>query len=150
MCSYCCSWSVSCSVWRDSGVGTGCLFGLPQKARPSAPRCTVFSSPVPQMIAPPVASPAPTRQVEGQQLQMSCPWSEVKSRGGAPNRVDLKAFPCPPPQCKYLRNPDALFHAVFRGCQACASRADPDLPVSSLPYHVHFPAQHPFVPVENP
>src|SRR5215469_14618433 len=149
MCSYCCSWSVSCSVWPDSGVWTGCLFALPQKARPSAPRCTVFSSPVPQMIAPPVASPAPTRQVEGQQLRVSRPWSEVKSRRGAPKRVDTEGFACPNPQCQYLSNTDALFHAALRGWQASACRGDPGLSLSSLPYHVHFPAQHPFVPVET-
>jgi hypothetical protein len=132
MCSYCCSWSVSCSVWRYCGVWTGCLFGLPQKARPSAPRCNVFSSPVPQTIAPPVASPAPTRQVEGQRLHLCVGFREVKSRRGAPKRVDTEGFACPNPQCQYFSNTDALFHALvgdgkhgraepiqtFR-CQAC-------------------------------
>jgi len=67
------------------------------------------------------------------------PWSEVKSRRGAPKRVDTEGFACPNPQCQYLSNADTLFHAAFRGWQAWACRADPDLSVSSLPYHVHAP-----------
>jgi hypothetical protein len=44
------------------GVLTGSISGLPpQEQGPSAPRCNVCSSPAPQTIAPPVASPAPTR-----------------------------------------------------------------------------------------
>src|SRR5215471_8161341 len=60
------------------------------------------------------------------------PWSEVKSRRGAPKRIDTEGFACPNPQCQYFGNTDALFHALvgdgthgraeaiqtFR-CQAC-------------------------------
>ncbi len=60
------------------------------------------------------------------------PWSEVKSRRGAPKRIDTQGFACPNPQCRYFGNPDAHFHALvgdgkhgraeriqtFR-CQAC-------------------------------
>ena len=60
------------------------------------------------------------------------PWSEVKSRRGAPKRIPTEGFACPNPQCQYFRNTDAQFHALvgdgkhgraeqiqtFR-CQAC-------------------------------
>jgi len=60
------------------------------------------------------------------------PWREVKSRQGAPKRIDTEGFACPNPQCRYFGNTDAHSHALvgdgkhgkanpiqtFR-CQAC-------------------------------
>ncbi len=60
------------------------------------------------------------------------PWSEVKSRRGAPKRINTEGFACPNPQCAYFGSTDAQFHALvgdgkhgraepiqtFR-CQAC-------------------------------
>jgi transposase-like protein/IS1 family transposase len=60
------------------------------------------------------------------------PWCEVKSRRGAPKRIDTQGFACPNQQCTYFGNTDAHFHALvgdgkhgqaepiqtFR-CQAC-------------------------------
>jgi transposase-like protein len=60
------------------------------------------------------------------------PWREVKSRRGAPKRINTKGFACPNPQCQYFGNTDTHFHALvgdgkhgraeqiqtFR-CQAC-------------------------------
>ena len=60
------------------------------------------------------------------------PWCEVKSRRGAPKRIDTEGFAYPNPQCSYFGNTDAQFHALvgdgkhgraeriqtFR-CQAC-------------------------------
>jgi IS1 family transposase/transposase-like protein len=60
------------------------------------------------------------------------PWSEVKSRRGAPKRIDTQGFACPNPQCAYCGITDAHIHALvgdgkqgraeqiqtFR-CQAC-------------------------------
>jgi IS1 family transposase/transposase-like protein len=60
------------------------------------------------------------------------PWCEVKSRRGAPKRIDTEGFACPNPQCQYFGNTDAHIHALvgdgkhgraepiqtFR-CQAC-------------------------------
>ena len=60
------------------------------------------------------------------------PWSEVKSRRGAPKRVNTAGFACPNPQCRYCGITDAHMHALvgdgkhgraeriqtFR-CQAC-------------------------------
>jgi len=60
------------------------------------------------------------------------PWREVKSRRGAPKRVNTAGFACPNPQCPYFGITDAQVHALvgdgkhghgeriqtFR-CQAC-------------------------------
>ena len=60
------------------------------------------------------------------------PWSEVKSRRGAPKRIDTQGFACPNQQCAYFGITDAHRHALvgdgkhgraeqiqtFR-CQAC-------------------------------
>jgi transposase-like protein/IS1 family transposase len=60
------------------------------------------------------------------------PWSEVKSRRGAPKRVNTEGFACPNPQCPYFGITDGHVHALvgdgkhgqaeqiqtFR-CQAC-------------------------------
>ena len=60
------------------------------------------------------------------------PWSEVKSRRGAPKRINTEGFACPNRQCQYFGKTDAQFHALvgdgkhgraeriqtFR-CQAC-------------------------------
>jgi hypothetical protein len=71
--------------------------------------------------SPGESSPVPVR-----------PWSEVKSRRGAPKRIDTEGFACPNRQCTYFRNTEAHVHALvgdgkhgrleriqtFR-CQAC-------------------------------
>ena len=60
------------------------------------------------------------------------PWCEVKSRRGAPKRVNTEGFACPNPKCPYFGITDAQIHALvgdgkhgqaehiqtFR-CQAC-------------------------------
>jgi IS1 family transposase len=62
------------------------------------------------------------------------PWREVKSRRGAPKRIDTEGFACPNQQCAYFGITDAHIHALvgdgkhghaeqiqtFR-CQACRS-----------------------------
>ena len=80
------------------------------------------------------------------------PWSEVKSRRGAPKRVNTEGFACPNPQCAYFGSTDADIHALvgdgkhghaeriqtFR-CQACrttfSARRDTAL------YHLKTPSQ---------
>jgi IS1 family transposase len=60
------------------------------------------------------------------------PWREVKSRRGAPKRIDTQGYACPNPQCRYFGITEAHLHALvgdgkhgraepiqtFR-CQAC-------------------------------
>src|SRR6266566_8300831 len=41
------------------------------------------------------------------------PWREVKSRRGAPKRVNTEGFACPNPQCPYCGITDAQVHAAF-------------------------------------
>ena len=48
-----------------------------------------------------VVGPAPVR-----------PWHEVKSRRGAPKRIDTQGFACPNPQCPYLGVTDTHIHAL--------------------------------------
>ena len=40
------------------------------------------------------------------------PWREVKSRRGAPKRIDTEGFACPNPQCLYFGNTDVHIHAL--------------------------------------
>jgi transposase-like protein len=40
------------------------------------------------------------------------PWSEVKSRRGAPKRVNTEGFACPNPQCEYCGITEAHIHAL--------------------------------------
>jgi transposase-like protein len=40
------------------------------------------------------------------------PWSEVKSRRGAPKRINTDGFACPNPQCAYSGITDAHIHAL--------------------------------------
>ena len=79
------------------------------------------------------------------------PWSEVKSRRGAPKRVNTEGYACPNQQCQYFGNTEAHIHALvgdgkhgqaeriqtFR-CQAChitfSSRRDTPL------YHLKTPS----------
>lgn len=46
------------------------------------------------------------------------PWSEVKSRRGAPKRIDTQGFACPNQQCVYFGSTDARIHAAFWRWQA--------------------------------
>jgi transposase-like protein/IS1 family transposase len=90
---------------------------LKPRSPDDCPACRLASTP--SSSAGP--APAPVR-----------PWSEVKSRRGAPKRVKTEGFACPNPQCPYCGITDALVHALvgdgrhgraerirtFR-CQAC-------------------------------
>jgi IS1 family transposase len=80
------------------------------------------------------------------------PWCEVKSRRGAPKRVNTEGYACPNQQCKYFGITDAHIHALvgdgkhgqaeriqtFR-CQACRTTfsARHDTPL----YHLKTPSQ---------
>src|SRR6266566_4159250 len=111
------------------------------KPRPplDCPACRHASTP--SLDAGP--APAPVR-----------PWREVKSRRGAPKRIDIEGFTCPNPQCRYFGNTDAHFHALvgdgkhgrveriqtFR-CQACRTtftsrRHTPLYRLKTPSYHV--------------
>jgi hypothetical protein len=100
-----------------------CLDWLP--LQPSYSRGVAKRSTRQRLASPPTsgAGPAPTPVR---------PWSEVKSRRGAPKRVNTDGYACPNQQCYYFGNTDARVHALvgdgkhgraeqiqtFR-CQAC-------------------------------
>jgi hypothetical protein len=46
------------------------------------------------------------------------PWRKMKSRRGAPKRVNTAGFACPNQQCMYFGVTDAQIHASFRRWQA--------------------------------
>ena len=75
------------------------------------------------------------------------PWREVKSRRGAPKRVNTEGFACPNQQCPYSGITDAHIHAPLWGWQAWPCRADPDVSRPCLSQDFHCPAPHPLVPV---
>jgi hypothetical protein len=80
------------------------------------------------------------------------PWCEVKSRRGAPKRIDTQGYACPNQQCEYFGITDARIHALvgdgkhgsaeriqtFR-CQACrttfSARRDTPLYRLKTPSH---------------
>jgi hypothetical protein len=78
------------------------------------------------------------------------PWREVKSRRGAPKRINTEGFACPNRQCPYAGITDAHIHASFGRWQAWACRANPDLSRPCLPHHVQCSTPHALVPSENP
>ena len=54
---------------------------------------------------------------------MSRPWREVKSRRGAPKRINTEGYACPNPQCTYCGITDAQTHAlVGDGKHGCLER----------------------------
>jgi hypothetical protein len=77
------------------------------------------------------------------------PWREVKSRRGAPKRVNTAGFACPNRTCPHSGITDADIHASFRGWQAWPGRAHPHVSRPCLPHHVQCPAQHALVSFEN-
>ena len=121
----------------SSGGGTK-RSTLPRLLKPRTP----LDCPACRLASPPMSgagpAPAPVR-----------PWREVKSRRGAPKRVNTDGYACPNPQCTYFGNTDAHVHALvgdgkhgrleriqtFR-CQACRTTFTR-------------PSQHPVVPAEN-
>src|SRR5690348_5338019 len=77
------------------------------------------------------------------------PWSEVKSRRGAPKRINTEGFACPNRQCRYFGNTNAHFHAASGRWQAWPCRAHPDVPLSSVPHHLQRTLRHAVIPAEN-
>src|SRR5215469_3912247 len=65
------------------------------KRKRCAPRCTGGFSHAPQTIALPVDSPPLPRRVEAQRLGLCAAFREVKSRRGAPKRIDTEGSACP-------------------------------------------------------
>jgi hypothetical protein len=114
---------------------------LQRLLKPRSPRdcpacrlsCTLSSGVGPAPASPPVR-----------------PWREMKSRRGAPKRVNTEGFACLNHQCPYSGITDAYVHAPLWGWQAWPCRADPDVSLSGLPHHFQCLTPHPLIPSENP
>jgi len=105
------------SSWRGRAKHSTLHRLLSPRSPDDCPACRL-ASPPPSVVGP---VPVPVR-----------PWSEVKSRRGAPKRVITEGFACPNRQCAYFAISDAQVHALvgdgkhgqaeriqtFR-CQAC-------------------------------
>ena len=132
-----------------------CLDRLPH--RPSSPKGAAKRSSLPRLLKPRTPDDCPDCRLGspaalggGTVSALVRPWSEVKSRRGAPKRISTEGFACPNRQCTYFGNTDAHRHALvgdgkhgraeqiqtFR-CQAC---------------HTTFtcPSQHALIPSKNP
>jgi hypothetical protein len=77
------------------------------------------------------------------------PWREVKSRRGAPKRMNTQGFACPNQQCQYSGITDAHIHALLWGWYIWPGFANPDVSPSGLPHHVQCSTPHSFVPPET-
>jgi IS1 family transposase len=132
-------WRLDWFPLRPSTPGGAKRTMLPRLLKPRTPDdCSACRH---ASTAPSSAGPAPVR-----------PWREVKSRRGAPKRIDTEGFACPNRQCSYFGNTDAQFHALvgdgkhgqaeriqtFR-CQACrttfSARRDTPLYRLKTPSH---------------
>ena len=71
--------------------------GLQPRTPDDCPACRLVSTP----SSDAGQGPAPVR-----------PWSEVKSRRGAPKRIPTEGFACPNRQCSYSGNTDPRVHAL--------------------------------------
>jgi transposase-like protein len=117
-----------------------CAHGFPHQS-PVQSRAAKVHAALPRLLKPrtPLDCPAcrlsSTPSSGGRSMPAPVrPWCEVKSRRGAPKRIDTEGFACPNPQCPYFGNTDARVHALvgdgkhgqaeriqtFR-CQACRS-----------------------------
>ena len=83
-------------------------------------------------------------------LRKSRPWSEVRSRRGAPKRINTQGFACPNQQCPYFGITDVHIHASFWRWQAWPGRTHPDISRPCLSHHVQCSTAHALVRFENP
>jgi transposase-like protein len=103
-----------------------------ERQRRCAPRSNVFSSRAPPLDCPACRLASTLSSVVKPAPFPVRPWREVKSRRGAPKRVNTEGFACPNRKCPYSGITDAHVHALvgdgthghaeriqtFR-CQAC-------------------------------
>ena len=105
--------------------------------RPSSSRGGARCTPVQRLLKPRSPGDCPACRFSSTNSSVvgpapACPWCEVKSRRGAPKRIDTAGFACPNQQCPYYGITEAHIHALvgdgkhgqaeriqtFR-CQAC-------------------------------
>jgi hypothetical protein len=130
------SWSHHCSPRSRAAakLRTRVQRLLKPRSPLDCPACRL-ASPLSSVVEP---APLPVR-----------PWREMKSRRGAPKRVNTEGFACPNRECPYSGITDAHIHAPLWGWQAWPCRADPDLSLSGLPHHFQCSMPHSLVSFEN-
>ena len=121
------------SLWRCFGVFAGSIFSLPILRGGAKRRTLPTSAQAPHPGRLPCLSSGLHSLVRWRaSVSPVRPWREVKSRRGAPKRINTEGFACPNPQCPYFGITDAHIHALvgdgkhgraeriqtFR-CQAC-------------------------------
>ena len=85
--------------------------------RPSSSLSEAKSSRLPRLLKPrspddcPACRLASPASFAGEPAPVR-PWGEVKSRRGAPKRIDTQGYACPNRQCRYFGNTDVHFHAL--------------------------------------
>jgi hypothetical protein len=108
MCSCSCSCWSSCSLWRGCVPFAGPIMVRPRRQQqPGVPRSTVSG------ILTSGVGPCPT-------LPPVRPWCEVKSRRGAPKRVNSQGFACPNRTCPSSLCDTSWLLAVSRASPAMA------------------------------
>src|SRR5260221_6619735 len=128
--------------------------------RPSSPRGGAKRSSLPHLLNPRTPDDCAACRLDsppslggGTVSEPVRPWCEVKSRRGAPKRIDTEGLACPNQQCQYFSITDARVHALvgdgkhglaeriqtFR-CQACRTTfsARRDTPL----YRLKTPSHH--------
>ena len=117
-------------IWRRlrSQGHTAAVTTTVQRLRPEGtrPRTPDACPACRQLVATPISTTSLRPAVT--------PWRELKSRRGAPKRIDTAGFACPNRACAYYRITDAQIHALVgdgthgRGeriqtlrCQACGA-----------------------------
>jgi hypothetical protein len=68
------------------------------------------------------------------------PWSALKSRRGAPKRIDTQGFACPNHTCTYYQITDVQIHAPLWGRHPWTLRAQRDAALPGLCHHLQHPA----------
>ena len=126
---------VVCLLLSLARLGRLCWFPLrPSSSRGGAKRSTLHRLLKPRCPddCPACRLGSPASSAGGPAPLPVRPWREVKSRRGAPKRVNTKGFACPNPKCPYFGSTDDQIHALvgdgkhgqveqiqtFR-CQAC-------------------------------
>src|SRR5258707_7359984 len=94
MCSCSCSCLSSCSLSRGFVPFVGPIMVPPSRQQqPGVPRSNVFSSHAPHTLAPPVASPAPTRLLWRLCLLLYAPALICQAAQAHPSGCTLRASP---------------------------------------------------------
>ena len=122
----------------------------PQKERPFTQRPTSAASPrCPDDCPACRLASTPSAVVEPVPLPVR-PWREVKSRRGARHSGEHRGVRLSQPAMLVLRHQRCSDPRSRWRWQAWQGRVHPDVSLSSLPHHVHSPAQHSFISPETP